>query len=243
MAEDAQYPRPTVKDVVIRMAAIDLMRGRFDQEHYIIANGPGSASQIREAYNLLKKTADQMQPQKLFSKAEWELFYQPLGSWTEQTMGQLCWMKESIGVLAWALGIYETLPPYDQPFDVPAGKLKELIGTTPPSLRDEEQINLERENAQMWNWRARTTIIIARGEKPPPGMTFDELISKVANHAHEQGGAPKPIGNDFPAFGKPYRNLSHEEAYVAYSIAQQRHYAFNWLCGYGKDWDSVPTDT
>lgn len=27
------------------------------------------------------------------------------------------------------------------------------------------------------------------------------------------------------------------------SIAIERHYALNWLCGYAEDWDSVPTET
>ncbi len=48
---------------------------------------------------------------------------------------------------------------------------------------------------------------------------------------------------DFPAFGKPYALISDEEWQIATSIAQERHAAFNWLCGYSDDWDQVPTDT
>jgi hypothetical protein len=147
-------------------------------------------------------------------------------------------------VLAWAIGKVSEIAPYDEPFEVPrAGKLKELLGVEQPVLRAEPEIDLARDNAQTWNWRARTTILIAQGQKPPPGLTFPQIISSVSNEGYKKGWLPKPIGDDFPAFGKAYRDLTEKESYYAYSIAQERHYALNWLCGFGKDWDSVPTGT
>ncbi len=29
---------------------------------------------------------------------------------------------------------------------------------------------------------------------------------------------------------------------MAAAIATERHHALNWLCGFGTDWDNVPTD-
>src|SRR5205085_2186229 len=61
------------------------------------------------------------------------------------------WRGEALGTILWALQLLE-LPPYDEPFDpqeVAAVELGE------PKLRDEEEIELERESARLWHWRAR----------------------------------------------------------------------------------------
>ena len=49
----------------------------------------------------------------------------------------------------------------------------------------------------------------------------------------------------FLAFGKAYRDLGPEEYAIATSIARERHFALNWLCGHapGNRWDETPTDT
>jgi hypothetical protein len=63
--------------------------------------------------------------------------------------------------------------------------------------------------------------------------------------AAEDGAFPAVIGDDFPAFGKPYRDLTREEFLGVTSIALERHRAFNWLCGFapGNKWSQTPTDT
>ena len=61
--------------------------------------------------------------------------------------------------------------------------------------------------------------------------------------AHEQGLLPLPLRGDFPAFGTVYRELSPELRKEAESIAWERHRALNWLCGLGRSWDDVPSDT
>jgi hypothetical protein len=42
---------------------------------------------------------------------------------------------------------------------------------------------------------------------------------------------PPPIGGDFPAFGKSYRDATHEKYSQLQSKAAERHHAMNWLCG------------
>lgn len=64
-----------------------------------------------------------------------------------------------------------------------------------------------------------------------------------ADGALEAGDAPEVIGTDFPAFGKAYVELDADEYAVTTSIAQERHFALNRLCGYSRDWDKTPTDT
>ena len=151
------------------------------------------------------------------------------------------WRGEALGTLLWALQLLE-LPAYDQPFDaeqVAAVQLDEA------DLRGGEEIELERDSARLWHWRARTTGLQAAGalELPERYATFDQLIAATAMRGYEQGVLPAPMRGDFRAYGKVYRHLSPEQHAEAHSIAVERHQALNWLCGAGETWDDVPLDT
>ena len=151
------------------------------------------------------------------------------------------WRGEALGTLLWALQLIE-LPPYDQPFDpeqVAAAGLEEA------KLRAAEEIELERDSARLWHWRARTTGLQAPGalELPERYSTFDQLIAATAMRGYEQGVLPAPMRGDFRAYGKVYRHLAPEQHAEAHSIAVERHHALNWLCGAGETWDGVPLDT
>src|SRR5512133_3292618 len=85
------------------------------------------------------------------------------------------WQGEALGTLLWALQLVE-LPPYDKPFD------SEEVAGAPvqnASIRDEEEIDLERQSARLWHWRARTSALQAAGsvELPERYATFDQLIA------------------------------------------------------------------
>ena len=151
------------------------------------------------------------------------------------------WRGEALGTLLWALQLAE-LPAYDQPFAAP------VVAALDPGdgeLRDGEDIELERDSARLWHWRARTTDLQAAGklELPPRYATFDQLIAATAMRGYEQGVLPAPLRGDFRAYGKVYRHLAPEQHAEAHSIALERHHALNWLCGAGTTWDDVPLDT
>jgi hypothetical protein len=151
------------------------------------------------------------------------------------------WQGEALGTLLWALQLVE-LPPYDHPFE------SEEVAGTPvqnASLRDEEEIDLERQSARLWHWRARTSALQAQGsvELPERYATFDQLIAATAMRGFEQGVLPAPMRGDFPAYGKIYRHLSAAQLLEARSIAAERQHALNWLCGEGRSWDEVTLDT
>lgn len=151
------------------------------------------------------------------------------------------WRGEALGTLLWALQLAE-LPMYDHPFD------PEIVVALDPddgSLREDEDIELERDSARLWHWRARTTELQAAGklELPPRYATFDQLIAATAMRGYEQGVLPSPLRGDFRAYGKVYRHLAPEQHAEAHSIALERHHALNWLCGAGSSWDDVPLDT
>jgi hypothetical protein len=151
------------------------------------------------------------------------------------------WRGEALGTLLWALQLLE-LPAYDQPFDA------EQVGSVDleeAELREAEEIELERDSARLWHWRARTTSLQAAGalELPERYATFDQLIAATAMRGYEQGVLPAPMRGDFRAYGKVYRHLTPEQHAEAHSIAVERHHALNWLCGAGTTWDDVPLDT
>ncbi len=151
------------------------------------------------------------------------------------------WRGEGLGTLLWGLQLVE-LPPYDQPFDPDAlveASLEEA------RLRDAEEIELERESARLWLWRARTTDLQATGdvELPERYASFDQLIAATAMRGFEQGLLPAPMRGDFRAYGKVYRHLAPEQQAEAHSIALERQHALNWLAGLGDSWDDVPLDT
>ncbi|HEX6763369.1 MAG TPA: hypothetical protein VF094_11275 [Gaiellaceae bacterium] len=151
------------------------------------------------------------------------------------------WRGEALGTLLWALELAE-LPPYDHPFDSAAVAGTDLAGA---QLRDPEDVDLERQSARLWHWRARTTALEAKGEVelPPPYAGFDQLIAATAMRGFEQELLPAPMRGDFPAYGKVYRHLSAGQLAEAHAIAAERHHALNWLCGLGSTWDDVPLDT
>ncbi len=151
------------------------------------------------------------------------------------------WRGEALGTLLWTLQLLE-LPAYDESFDaqqVAAVQLDEA------ELREGEEIELERDSARLWHWRARTTSLQAAGalELPERYATFDQLIAATAMRGYEQGVLPAPMRGDFRAYGKVYRHLSREQHAEAHSIAVERHHALNWVCGAGETWDDVPLDT
>jgi hypothetical protein len=163
------------------------------------------------------------------------------GAGSDPAVVDAVWRGEALGTLLWALQLAE-LPAYDEPFDP-----ETVVALEPKEgkLREDEEIELERDSARLWHWRARTTGLQAAGtlDLPPRYATFDQLIAATAMRGYEQGVLPSPLRGDFRAYGKVYRHLSPEQHAEAHSIAVERHQALNWLCGEGTSWDDVPLDT
>ncbi len=183
------------------------------------------------------------------SAEERRVFAQRPGSWPQQDIVDASWRTEALGVLIWALGRLPGLPAWDTQLDKQEVVAHTgLLGGSPlleqSPLRPREEIEAMRDLAELWHWRARTTQLQeGGGVEPPAGLTFEEIIGMTANGALEAGDVPEVIDNDFPAFGKAYVELDADEYALTTSIAQERHFALNWLCGYSRDWDKTPTDT
>jgi hypothetical protein len=104
------------------------------------------------------------------------------------------------------------------------------------SLRARAAIEKQRSIAELWHWRSRTRELIERGESPPPEVrangftTFEDIIRAAASAAAKDGVTAIASG-DFSLKGKAYRDLTDEELSEVRSIAVERHFALNWLCG------------
>lgn len=162
------------------------------------------------------------------------------------------WLAESIVCLLWALQIVSELPAYDQEAShesvnmLPAASIKDLIKMA--HLRPQEEIKKQRDIAELWHWRARTRRLQEEGRLQGQlvgGKTIEQIIEFTALKGAENGDLPRPIESDFPAMGKPYGDLSFEEFAKMTSISQERHKAFNWLCGLSPSgrWADTPTET
>jgi hypothetical protein len=151
------------------------------------------------------------------------------------------WRGEALGTLLWALQLVELLP-YDQAF---ATEEVVAVSTDDAVLRPAVELERERDEARLWHWRARTSLLQAEKPLEPAGRyaTVDQLIAATAMRGHERGLLPAPARGDFRAFGKVYRHLSPDQRSEAHSIAVERHHALNWVTGLGDGWDDVPLDT
>lgn len=181
------------------------------------------------------------------SAKEKALFARGLGAWEERELLEAGWRNEALGALLWALGTIAALPPYDRQFE----DTDSYIGWLEPAapvlarmrLRPAAGIERARNVAELWHWRARTTQLQREQWRLAKRHNLPAIIRDAARRAHHNGDLPAPIKDDFPAFGKPYAKLNDTERALAMSIAMERHFALNWLCGYSEDWDTTPTDT
>ncbi|MCC6521595.1 MAG: DUF4272 domain-containing protein [Polyangiaceae bacterium] len=176
---------------------------------------------------------------------------------TRQQQLDASWRTEAAVVLIWALGEIEFLPAYDVSADsdplkgFPPEPFADYVGRA--RLRARADIERARDTAELWHWRARTHEIMARGDRFPESdearragiRSFADVVRLAARTAAERGTIPAALEDDFPALGRPYRELSELDFSRLRSIAAERHFALNWLCGCapGHRWDDTPTDT
>lgn len=176
---------------------------------------------------------------------------------TERQQVDASWRMEAAQTLMWALGMLPDLPPYDTMASrdllkqIPSRDVVAFIRSA--RLRDQAEFDAARDAAEFWHWRSRTRELIERGDAFPddPKMkaagfhSYDDIVRFSARKAAEDGMIPPCVGDDFPAKGKAYRDLTGEEWSEIRSITAERHFALNWLCGYSPDnkWDETPTGT
>jgi hypothetical protein len=180
------------------------------------------------------------------SPAERLIFECPARQLTMQQRVNTSWRAESIGVLAWAMGLWDAMPTFDTTID--PERVVPLIPVDVSSfaavqLRPPLELESAREVAELWHWRSRTRRLQEDGARSR--RELDTIVRQVARRAAGERLIDSAIDEDFPAFGKAYRELTAGEWEGVQSIALERHFALNWLCGLAphNHWEETPTDT
>ena len=169
-------------------------------------------------------------------------------SMTEEARLYAKWMGEAMICMLWALGHRENLVSYDREADAseidifPKGALDKLVAEA--KLRPSDEIEKQRKIAQAWHWRARTHRAMKQAEAENR-ETLKAAVRSKAQKAVEDGLLAAALADDFPILGKAYGDLAEEEFISASISAQERHRAFNWMCGYARRnrWDRTPIET
>lgn len=185
------------------------------------------------------------------SPSEREIFERPPSEISDRQRINTSWRAEAAHCLAWALRLVDDIPDYDTQTDpkivmplIPTTDLASHSRSAP--LRDRSEIDRARDIAELWHWRSRTRQLQEEGYAPRPGQpSLDAIVREVAPRMVADGMLPSVIDGDFPVLGRAYRELSPNEWATAGSIAMERHFALNWLCGFapGNEWDETPTET
>jgi hypothetical protein len=258
--EDKQSPRPDACAAMQRAIVLSniFLKARATPPAELLARFTKEDDRKRLAGGLQQHFDQHIE--KIRAAGLWDLFEDTerefmLAGVFETTMRQridASWLAESVICLLWALGYREQIPAYDQEVDpssnqFPKGeKARDLIRQA--ALRPQAEIDKQRDWAELWHWRCRTQMLLARKKIPdalPDGTAMTEVIRLTAVKAAEEGVFAQTIENDFPAFGKAFCDVSEEDLSKLMSIAMERHKAFNWLCGYAPEnrWSDTPTDT
>ncbi len=193
---------------------------------------------------------------RVLSPREREFAATTMLTMTHQQQINAMWRIEAVQVLMWALGLIPGLPPYDTQAshdllkEIPSEEIDKFVKSA--RLLTSGEIDQARDLAELWHWRSRTRQLIQEGRTfdPDPKMrsagleTFDDIVRLIANHYKEEG-LIEVVDEDFAVRGKAYHDLTSEEWFEVRSIAVERHFALNWLCGYAPNnrWDETPTDT
>jgi hypothetical protein len=248
VGDDFEAPAPS-KDEAARRALCVSAVSALGAAAFDLSSGAAPSDQVEPWAEDVRQWMVQQGLVRTLSNVERGLVEKSLADWTQREMIDASWRQESIGILLWALSILDELPPYDRQFENVAGHVP-LLQTSDGFLHDAElrprnEIDHARDLAELWHWRSRTTLLQGGPDfaETHLDVDLDDIVTRAAAHAHDQGDIPTPIDGDFPAFGKTYRDLTPDEYAEATSIAVERQYALNWLCGYSSDWDEVPTDT
>lgn len=254
MTESAAQSAQTVAYRALCLGAL-LKRGELEitlQNLRDYALAPHIEAQIEARHTeinvqLLQWLKDERLSQHLTSTESY-LLKQPLKTWTERIIINTSWRIESLGVILWALNVLEEMPAFDTQFE-PHEVLAPLQILTPSidfvwcaTLRSDEALRDMRERAESWLWRSRALELERLGIAPRTGISFSEIVRYMVEKGWQEGQLPAPIQGDFPAFGKPYARLNHDEYTLISSITHERFFILNWLCELNVEWESIPVD-
>lgn len=243
---------PHKNEIAIRAYCLSalLVRNEYEMSMQNIESDPIFSTKDTEILQSLNKWCTSEEIESSFSTSEHKLYKKKVGTWSRQEIINISWRNQSLGVLLWALSLYDEMVAYDDGFRLNENLFNRLGVLIPMKefskrikLRSIEEIRFQRDVAEHWHWRCRTHEIIKSGRTSPENTSWNEIITRSADTGYSDKTNPKPINGDFPVNGIAFKDLSEGNFAVIRSSIMERHYALNWLCGYSKNWDEVSTDT
>ena len=247
--DEFQSSPPDEETIIYRVAALVVHIWRCQLELQL-SGDPTQQESLSGAWNEFNSHVVEAGLVERLSENERELYCQPFGSWDEGDVFESVWRLEAIVGLLWAIQLIDEMPTYTEPADGQWVINKAISGNVAEikklaSLRSLEEIEDQRWCAEFWNWRSRTRMMRMQGMIPPDGDTFEAVVARALESAVKDGYVDETTDGDISVNGVPYRDLPDENWASLASVAMERHYALNWLCGCanGNDWDQTPLDT
>jgi hypothetical protein len=249
----------SVEEAITRALCLAAVVTRAHAEYLIGSGEPGPVFvelmgvEVKDAPSRIDRWISQEGLKVDLSPQEQLWMSLPVGKWSEQRILNASWRRECLTVLLWGLRIVEPMPSADVQLDIvdllqAAWLLKETSALRNiAKLRFDEEISTARDDAEFWLWRVRATQMQNSAEGSTDPRISKEKLDEIVTHAAETGerkGLFKRMGRDFPALGKPFRELCEDEWSLMRSICDERLYGLNWLCDIdGLEWDDVETST
>lgn len=241
--------RPGAQDVASRALCLGLISLRAEMEQNVHGGAPMEVrDRCREISGRILGWARNEGVFRKGSSHECRILEIPFGEWTVKDISATINRTEAASMMLWALNRLQ-LRALPSPADRNA--VLERLKVGEPSkdfvnfsaLRNPAEIDQAKHAAAIWHWRARAQAWLRHPERVRPGADLNGAIRAAAMTAFTKGYAPQSIDGDFPAFGKPYREMSEEQLGAANTAAHERHHALNWLTAQHSDWDQISTET
>ncbi len=151
---------------------------------------------------------------------------------------------DALPALAWATALIDEIPLIE-----PEDERAELIERIPVPderiepfldqlvLRDEVAVAIERERAEIWNWRL-TSEAIKRDGSAAERSEIEEAIREVVLESAISFAITEVDTEDFLIEGVQVRFLEDDLLDALIVTSEERLRAFNWLCGL-TEWDTI----
>ena len=151
---------------------------------------------------------------------------------------------DSLVVLAWACALIDELPALRlaeeedgliERIPIPGEPVSQFLDQL--IVRDEELIAVERERAELWNWRL-VAEALQRNDSSANRHEIEEAIREVVLESAISLAFTEIDTEDFLVEGVPVRKLEEEYLESLIVTSEDRLRALNWLCGL-TEWDAV----
>lgn len=182
----------------------------------------------------------------VLTTAEAEVFTRPIETEVPAALDSLS-LGEPLATLAWCLGLVSSIAPHMASDiailadEIPTPWESASSWIANQHLRPESEIAIERERAELWEWRLATEY--ARREAPFHDRGQNESDIRDVTYEAEEAGLldPEDALGAYEVW-QAIRDFEDEAVASWLALAEHRLRALNWVCGFGESWDDVPLD-